>query len=159
MHLFKLLFIALFVIISTSFKSKTNELYQAECVSLETDGYIKLRIWDTRKGANYTSKQARKDAIHAILYSGIAASSSGCSTQPPFLNNIEEREAFKGIAKSFFAKNGQWSVFTRNATIETILPTHIGNKSWKVFQVSVSKNELRKDLEERKIIKSLSNGF
>ena len=111
-----------------------------------------------KKGARYRSKQARKDAIHAILYSGISGG-AGCSTQPPILNKTIEQENFKPIEKSFFAKKGKWSMFTRSSATETTLPNRLGIKTWKVYQVSISKNELRKYLEEQKIIKSLNNGF
>ena len=122
------------------------------------DGYVTLKIWDTKKGAKYSSEQSRKDAIHAILYSGIAGS-KGCATQSPMLNKIEEQENFKSIGKSFFADKGKWTLFTRSSETETTLPENLGIKNWKVYQVSVSKNELRKYLEEQKIIKSLNNGF
>ena len=39
------------------------------------------------------------------------------------------------------------------------LPSNLGSKNWKVYEVSVSKNELRKFLEEQKIINSLNTGF
>jgi hypothetical protein len=135
-----------------------SRTYQTECISLESDGYIAVKIWDTSKGAKYNTEQARKDAIHAILFSGIS-SGNGCSTQPPILNVSEEQNKFKNIEKSFFAKNGKWTMFTRSAATETILPASLGAKNWKVYQVSISKNELRKYLEEQKIIKSLTNGF
>lgn len=139
-----------------SFVSDRN--YQTECVSLETDGYLTIKIWDTRKGANYKPVQARKDAVNAILYSGISGS-NGCSTQPPILNKAEEQEKFKSIEESFFARNGKWVMFTRSTATETTVPSRIDNKSWKVYQVSISKNELRKYLEENNIIKSLNSGF
>lgn len=132
--------------------------YQTECVSIGTDGYLTLKIWDTRKGANYSQKQARKDAIHAVLFSGIAGY-NGCSTQPPILNKVDEQEAFSAISKSLFARKGKWTIFARSSAVETTLPSVISNKNLKVYQVSVSKNELRGYLEEQKIIKSLSNGF
>lgn len=135
-----------------------NRTYQTECVTIETDGYVTIKIWDTKKGAKYKPEQARKDAIHAILYSGVAAG-AGCSTQPPILNKSEEQENFKSIEKSFFAKKGKWSMFTRSSATETTLPANLGIKNWKVYQVSISINELRKYLEEQKIIKSLINGF
>jgi hypothetical protein len=135
-----------------------NRNYQTDCVSLETDGYVTIKIWDTKKGAKYKPEQARKDAIHAILYSGNSGS-NGCTTQPPILNKSEEQENFKSIEKSFFAKKGKWSMFTRSSATETKLPANLGIKNWKVYQVSISKNELRKYLEEQKIIKSLNNGF
>ncbi len=143
--------------IQLSFASN-NITYQTECVTIETDGYITIKIWDTKKGAKYKSEQARKDAIHVILFSGISGG-NGCTTQPPILNKSEEQENFKPIEKSFFAKKGKWSMFTRSSATETTLPANIGIKNWKVYQVTISKNELRKYLEDQKIIKSLTNGF
>ena len=138
--------------------ASNNRTYQTECVTIETDGYVMIKIWDTKKGAKYTSEEARKDAIHAILYSGVSGG-TGCTTQPPILNKSEEQENFKPIEKSFFAKKGKWSMFTRSSATETTLPANIGIKNWKVYQVTISKNELRKYLEDQKTIKSLTNGF
>jgi hypothetical protein len=132
--------------------------YQTQCVTLESDGYVTIKIWDTKKGSKYKPEQSRKDALHAILYSGIAGG-IGCATQPPILNKTEEQENFKSIEKSFFANKGKWSMFTRSSATETTLPANLGVKNWKVYQVSISKNELRKFLEDQKIIKSLNNGF
>lgn len=135
-----------------------NSTYQTECMTLGTDGYVSIKIWDTEKGVKYKPEQARRDAIHAILYSGISGGSS-CTTQPPILKKSEEQESFKVIEKSFFSKKGKWSMFTRSSATETTLPANIGIKNWKVYQVAISKNELRKFLEDQKIIKSLTNGF
>ena len=146
---------ALIIVMSSlmllSFTSN-NRNYQTECVIIETDGYVTIKIWDTKKGAKYKPEQARKDAIHAILFSGISGG-NGCTTQPQILNKNEEQENFKPIHKSFFAKKGKWSMFTRSSATETTLPANLGVKNWKVYQVSISKNELRKYLEEQKIIK------
>lgn len=136
----------------------SKRTYQTECVTLESDGYVTIKIWDTKKGAKYKPEQSRKDALHAILYSGIAGG-KGCATQPPILNKTVEQENFKSIEKSFFAKKGKWSMFTRSSATETTSPANQGVKNWKVYQVSISKNELRKYLEDQKIIKSLNNGF
>ncbi len=152
-----LIIVSIISLILFSF-SVTKSNYQTECVTIETDGYVTIKIWDTQKGTKYLPEQARKDAIHAILYSGIS-SGTGCATQPPILNKTEEQERFKSIEKSFFSNKGKWSMFTRSSTTETNLPTNLGIKNWKVYQVSISKNELRKYLEQQKIIKSLNNGF
>lgn len=145
-----------FILLSSFVRSKIA--YETECISVEADGYVTVKIWDTKKGEKYNSEQARKDAVHAILFSGISAGKL-CSTQPPILNKTEEQENFKKIEKSFFAKKGKWSIYTRSSATETTLPENIGVKNWKVYQVSISKNELRKFLEEQNIIKSLNNGF
>ena len=151
------LILALSSLMLLSFASN-NRNYQTECVSIETDGYVTIKIWDTKKSAKYNSEQARKDAVHAILFSGISGGNS-CATQPPILNKTEEQENFKTIEKCFFTKKGKWSMFTRSSATESTLPANLGIKNWKVYQVSISKNELRKYLEEQKIIKSLTNGF
>ena len=135
-----------------------NRNYQTECVTIDTDGYLTIKVWDTKKGSKYKSEQARKDGIHAILFSGISGG-NGCATQPPILNKSEEQENFKNIEKSFLSNKGKWSMFTRSSATESTLPANLGVKNWKVYQVSISKNELRKYLEEQKIIKSLNNGF
>lgn len=150
-----LLTISCLILLSFVINSRT---YQTECISLESDGYIAIKVWDTQKGSKYKAEQARKDAIHAILFSGISGG-NGCATQPPILNKSEEQNNFKNIEKTFFAKNGKWSIFTRSSATETTLPAILGAKNWKIYQVSISKNELRKYLEEQKIIKSLNNGF
>ncbi len=144
--------------IFSAFSFKNNINYQTECVTVETDGYIVLKIWDVRKGAKYKPEQARKDAIHAIMYSGISGSGN-CITQIPILNTAAELEKFKLIEQDFFSKKGNWTYFTRSSTTETTIPNQLGNKNWKVYQVSISKNELRKYLEDQKIIKALNSGF
>ena len=148
----------LIVCFTLSSFTPSQKSYQTECVSLDTDGYVTVKIWDTKKGKSYKPEQARMDAIHALLYSGIAGA-NGCSSQKPILLNSEETTNFRAIENTFFKKNGAWSKYTRSSTPETTLPVNIGKKDWKVYQVSVAKDLLRKDLAEQKIIKSLNTGF
>lgn len=135
-----------------------NRTYQTECVNLEIDGHTSIIIWNAKEGDNYKLEKAQQDAIHAILYSGVSGT-SGCVTQPPILYSMLEQEKFKTIEKSFFSIKGKWSMFVRSSSIAVTLPTSIESENWKVYQVSISKTELRKYLEEQKIIKSLTNGF
>ncbi len=151
------IFLLGFCIILFSFTNK-NKNYQTECVSIQNDGYVTIKIWDIKLGPKYLPEQAMKDAIHAILFSGIA-SNNECIGQAPLLTQTEQQEKFKDIEKSFFSKNGKWSLFTRSSATETTLPKNLGVNNWKVYQLSISKNELRKFLEEQKIIKLLNTGF
>ncbi len=149
--------LALSLVLFCSFLTN-KPTYQTECVSLDTDGYYTIKIWDTKKANGYRPEDARRDAIHAILYAGIAGV-NGCSSQQPILSKIEDQEAFKRIAKAFFSNKGKWSSFTRSATTATTTPVSLGKKEWKVYQVSISKSAIRKYLEDLKIIKSLNNQF
>lgn len=147
-----LLFLTLF-----SFVGK-NRNYQTECVSTDMEGYLTMKIWDTKKGEKYKSERARKDAIHAVLFSGVAGS-NGCTTQAPMLNKDESQYKFSLIEKKFFARGGKWATFTRTATVAKTIPDSLGPKKWKVYQVTVLKKELRNYLEENKILNNLNNGF
>jgi len=138
--------------------TQNQSTYQVECVSVENDGSITIKIWNTKLGKKYTPEQASKDAIDAILFSGVPGN-NGCIAQKPILTNQEAIDNFSKIEKDFYSKNGNWSIYTHEATTETTIPENIGDKSWKVYRVSVSKNLLRKYLEDQKIIKSLNSGF
>lgn len=138
--------------------SKSSTAYQTECISIKTVGYVSIKIWDTKAGKHYKPEQSRKDALHAILYSGISASKE-CTTQEPLLKKTEDIENFKKIEKEFFGRDGKWVSYTRSSSIQTTLPEGIGEKNWKVYKVAISKDELKKYLEEKNIIKSLNTGF
>lgn len=141
------------------FSFTTNrKTLQTECVSLEKQGYVTFKIWNPVKGKNYTSKQAQKDAIIAILFAGISGN-NGCISQPPILNNSTSQDKFKTIEKKFFSAKGKWTNFTRSSAIETTMPNAIGEKSWKVYQITVSRDELQKYLQEKQIINSLNTAF
>lgn len=136
----------------------SNHTYSVECVSVENDGYAVLKIWDSKQGKSYKSDQGRKDAVHALLFSGVPPTNS-CVTQKPILADSESQKNFEKIESEFFSKNGAWSKYTRMAETQSALPENISKKNWKVYQVSVAKNLLRKDLEDMKVIKPLNSGF
>ena len=136
----------------------SDHTYFTECVSNENDGYAVLKIWDAEQGKNYKYQQARKDAVHAILFSGVPPANS-CITQKPIFTDSESQRNFEKIQSEFFSRNGAWSKYTRMAETQSTLPESIGKRNWKVYQVSVAKNLLRKDLEDQKIIKPLNSGF
>ena len=153
-------FVLLIMVLSlfANFNALSQSSFQTECASLQTSGYIVIKIWDVKKGAKYSFNQARKDAIYAVLISGVAGG-AGCTTQPPILKTSDDQLNFKKISKTFFKKNGKWTSFTRSSEIATAQPSSLGVNNWKVYEIKISKDELRKHLEEQKIIKSLNNGF
>lgn len=137
---------------------KSSNSYQTECVGVEADGYITLKIWNTKSGKSYKAEQARKDAVHAILYSGLEGN-NGCLTQKALLVKQEDIDKFRKIEKDFFSSNGKWAQYTRSSATATTLPINLGKKNWKVYQVSVSKDALKNYLEEKSILKSINSGF
>jgi hypothetical protein len=94
--------------------STKKELYQINCVSIENEGYVKLKI---------------TNLINPLEY---------------------QIENFKKIESNFFSNKGIWKTFIRNATNE---------QNTTGFEIMINKDQLRKYLEEKQIIKSLNNGF
>ena len=142
-YCFPLLILLLFVNCTAK-----KELYQINCVSIENEGYVKLKITNLIKPLEYQIESASKDAIKAILYSGYTSTQR--QTQKPLLRQPTDIENFKKIESNFFSNKGVWKTFVRTDSNEQ-------NKSG--FEVMVSKDQLRKYLEEKQIIKSLNNGF
>ncbi len=132
-----------------------KELYNIECISIENQGYVKLKVLDYKNSSKFNVENACKDAIKAILYSGY--SSINCQTQKPILKEVADIENFKKIEKKFFSKNGIWKNYIRNS-IDSNNSKPAGKKD-NDYYIMVNKDGLKKYLEEQKIIKSLNTGF
>jgi hypothetical protein len=132
-----------------------KELYSVECISIESEGYVKLQLLNYVKPTKFKIEAASKDAIKAVLYSGY--SSSKCPTQKPLLKETTDIDNFKKMEKDFFSKNGKWKTFIRNSLDVENVKTE--KTTIKEFEITVNKDLLRKYLEEQKIIKSLNTGF
>ena len=132
-----------------------KELYNIECISIENQGYVKLNVLDYNNPKKLNIENASKNAIKAVLYSGY--SSTNCQTQKPILKESSEIDNFKKIESNFFSVNGKWKTFVRNSLDTNNIKTD--KRENKEFVIMVNKDQLRKYLEEQKIIKSLNTGF
>jgi hypothetical protein len=132
-----------------------KELYNIECISIENEGYVKLKLLNYKNPTEFNIESASKNAIKVALYSGY--SSTNCQTQKPILKESADIDNFKKIESNFFSANGKWKTFVRNSLDTNNIKTDKTKN--KEFVIMVNKDQLRKYLEERKIIKSLNTGF
>lgn len=134
--------------------------YEVQCAGIgsETDYLIKVYTYSTKK--NLPMEQAKKNAVHAVLFKGYPANSEfGCSSQSPMCRNsnieFEKREFFD----TFFADGGAYMKFVNDSSdgnVDAADRLKVG-KEYKVgVIVSVNKSELRKYLEAAGIIRGLS---
>lgn len=144
--------ISIFLFIACGAK---KELYNIECVSIENEGYVKLKLLNYKNPTEFNIENASKNAIKAVLYSGY--SSTNCQTQKPILKESADIENFKKIEGNFFSTDGKWKTFFRNSLDTNNIKT--GKTENKEFVIMVNKDQLRKYLKEQKIIKSLNTGF
>ena len=130
----KPLYLIYAVLLQISFNglSKGIDSYQIECISFDYEGYITLKVWDSKKGSKYKFDQAKKDALHSVLFVG-SSSNNGCPNQPALLLSDIDIANFKLIEKEFFSTKSTWSNFARVSSAEIALPIPPEINDWKVY--------------------------
>ncbi len=108
-----------------------------------------MQLTASQLGPKYKEDVAKRDALKAILYSGV----SGCGQINALLRDAESIKHFKKIEKSFFSKKGEWLKYTREDPGSNALQS-VGQHT-----IVVDVPLLRRDLESKNIIKSLNHGF
>jgi hypothetical protein len=143
-------FFCAFIISCTSVRN-----FQVSCVESNKSGYYTIKVSHLQRKYFGSYNQARKDAIHAILYSGFSQTKE-CNTLPPLLDTEQKRNEFKLISSSFFSKEGLWSQYTAS---EPIIFDSAKSKSKKEFYVVVSYEQLKLYLMEKQVLQPYNKIF
>jgi hypothetical protein len=137
--------------------------YEIECMGTGVQGTYLIKVWSYSKKPDVAIEQAKKNAVHGIIFKGYAGSKNGCTSQKPLARNPNLEQEQESFFKSFFADGGKYMKFVSfasDAAVGTGDILKVGKKQYKIgVVVSVKKDELRKDLEIAGIIKGLSSGF
>ena len=140
-----------------------NWRYEIQCVGTGVQGTYLIKVWSYSKDPKIAIEQAKKNAVHAIIFQGFAGGAQGCVTQKPLARNpnIENEQA--GFFSTFFADGGKYMKYvtlTNDGAVGAADRYKIGKREYKIgVIVSVRKDELRKDLENAGIIRGLADGF
>jgi hypothetical protein len=101
---------------------------------------------------------AKVNAIKAVLFKGIP----GSGLQRPMITEAGAEEKYKAYFNQFFSSGGRYLNFvalSSDGSIDSRDRMKVGGLVKIGFIVSVQKDNLRKELQDDKIIKSLSSGF
>lgn len=137
--------------------------YEVQCVGVGNEGTKLIKVFSYSKKADVAIEQAKKNAIHAMIFQGYNGNSgSGCPTQKPLTNNPGLEQEKAEFFDSFFADGGKYMKFVSvsgDGSVDAADRMKVG-KEYKVgVVVSVMYDLLRKDLEAAGIIRGLSSGF
>ena len=166
-------FLSLLLIMLTSFglsisaqnkkadKDTRNWVYEIEPVGVGTQGSYLIKVWSYSKKPMVALEQAKKNAVHGIIFKGFTGI-QGVPGQRPLTNNpnleVEQAEFFK----NFFAEGGKYMKFvniTNDGSVAAEDRLKIG-KEYKIgVVVSVNVAGLRKDLEDAGMVRGLNSGF
>jgi hypothetical protein len=136
--------------------------YEIEPVSEGVQGTYLIKVWSYSKKSKLAIEQAKKNAVHGIIFRGFAGI-NGVAKKPALAGsnpNLEEEK--KDFFDSFFADDGKYMKFvniTNDGSIAAKDRLKVGKEYKLGVIVSVNVDALRKDLEDAGIIKKLGAGF
>jgi hypothetical protein len=133
--------------------------YEIEGAGVGIQGTYQVKVWTYSKSAKVAIEQAKKNAVHGIIFRGFTANDKVRTGQKPLAqsSNLEQENA--DFFKYFFADGGKYLKFVTNSANYATELLKVG-KEYKVgIIVSVNVSELRKDLEDAGMIKGLGAGF
>jgi hypothetical protein len=144
-----------------SYNNTRNWRYEVEGIGEGKEGTYLVKIWSYSKKPRVAIEQAKKNAIHAIIFQGYIGNNR-ISSQPPICSNLEAQKLHEAFFNSFFSDKGSYMKYisiSSDGVVSDGDRIKIG-KEYKIgIIVSIRKDLLRKDLESNGIIKSFGSGF
>ena len=145
-----------------SSKKKANKdtdkfRYEVECAGNGAQGSYLLKVWSYSRKKDIAAEQCKKNAVHGVIFKGVAGG-NGCVAQRPLARNAGVEVEYADYFKQFFSDNGEYFKYVSLTSAPQEI-VKIG-KEYKVgVIVTVQKDELRKALEKAGVIKGLNSGF
>lgn len=133
--------------------------YEVECMGTGMDGTQLIKVWGYGKKPENAVYQAKKNAVHAVMFKGIRGGKPGCMTRPLITKpGVEQMNA--DYFNAFFTNGGRYLNFVSQTGGGQLDRIKIDKKQYKVgVIVSVEHTKLRQELETAGIIKKLGSGF
>ena len=137
--------------------------YELEAVATGVQGTYQIKVWSYSKNVETATEQAKKNAVHGIIFKGFP-NKGRVQGQKPLARNANLYEENEDFFKEFFKRGGgdymKFVTLANNGQIAAGDRIKISKKEYKIgVVVSVNIAELRKYLETKGIIKGLSDGF
>lgn len=128
--------------------------YKTECLGVELDGSQTLRAWGTGKNKKDAIEQAKKNAIHDILFQGIHDGQSKCSVKP-LLTEVNAADKYEDYFNAFFLDKGSYQTFVSGEENgrTTRIQEAIKNQLKYGIVVRVFRSELKRRLQADGILK------
>ena len=138
-----------------------NWRYEIEGVGEGKEGTYLIKVWTYSKKSKVAIEQAKKNAIHGIIFKGYTGVGR-VSGQPPLTSDPGVEFEKADFFDPFFDENGGYMKYINVTGDGSVSPEDVlkVNKEYKIgVIVSVKKDMLKKDLAAAGVIRSLSSGF
>lgn len=135
--------------------------YEIEGVRVAQQGSYLIKVWSYSKSPKVAIEQAKKNAVHGIIFKGFVGGPNRCPSQKPLVKTTNSNN--DKYFKDFFKDGGRYMKFvslSNDGSVGASDRLKISKREYKIgVIVTILKDQLRKELENDKIIKSLSSGF
>ncbi|NDV80446.1 hypothetical protein [Bacteroides sp. 51] len=136
--------------------------YEIEQVATGKKGSVIVKIWTISSKPEVAADQAKKNAVHGIIFKGVPEKDR-LPSKRPLMKDVNGYEENKAFFDEFLSNGGAYMRFvtlTTNGVLDAGDLLKITKKEYKVgVQVTVNYDELRKYLEQSGVIKKLDSGF
>lgn len=137
--------------------------YEVQTFGKSASGNYLLKVWSYSKSTFVAEEQAKKNAIHAIVFQGAPANKEKRIAQlRPLLQDPTAEATHEAFFEKFFAEGGDYKRFARmsNNGFADVIKYGKKDKKYRVgVVVLVETAALRKHLEQSGVIKALNQGF
>ena len=130
-----------------------------------TQGSTLVKVWSYSKSRYVATTQAGKNAVHGILFKGVSALNEvnkRIPPQRPIVTDLNAEQEYASYFKDFFRDGGKYQKYVNFVNNGIPGPGDIIKirREYKIgITVSVSKDALRKEMEQAGIVKKLGAGF
>ena len=164
MRKFLLLVAALFVVVGASAASrklKNSETekfqYEIEGVSNGSQGTYLVRVWSYSSKTKLDVEISKKNAVHGVIFKGYAGTKD-VRPQRPLIAAPGAEVEHADYFNLFFKDGGEYNKYV-TITAGSQQVVKVGKQYHIGVVVSVSKDALRKALEQAGVLRSLGSGF
>lgn len=130
-----------------------------------TQGSILVKVWSYSKDKTVAIAQAGKNAVHGVLFKGVAAlnnASARVPAQKAIVTDVNAETTHQAYFKDFFVDGGKYMKYVNFVNNGVPAPGDVikVDKQYKIgVRVSVAKDALRKEMESAGVVKALGAGF
>lgn len=140
-----------------NYNHRNTRNYEVQNLGVATDGTKTFKIYVTHRNKNKAIAEAKKAAVEVVIFRGIP--SAGTVSGTPALCSIADEEKNAAYFEKFFEPGGQFLRYINITSDENADITKVKGGYKVGIIVQVMYDNLRKDLENAGITKSLKYGF
>ena len=135
--------------------------YEVVCMGEGKETNYTVKVFSFSKKPKVATEQAKKNAVHAIVFQGVNA--GPCTSQDPLVKNPNAKDEKKEYWDAFFADGGKYMKFVTASNNGRVRPEDVSKISKREFKigviVSVDVEGLRQELEASGILQNIGNIF